>query len=263
MRQGFTLLWMGWQWDVPEGRMRMEIPIATDNGQPITGWCAATSFPAPTRRRALDRRPRAPGRIPVVDPDERRTSAAACARCRPIRRARSSRAHAGASPAPARSRSIGGFEPGRIYDVVYRARDPRVVGVGLAGTRDLVSFFKHATAAAGQSDARASRRAIGWGVSQTGRFLRHFVYQGFNEDERGAQRLRRRVRSGRRRRPRLVQPPLRPAVARSAAALQHPVSRWTCSRSPTPTRPIRRPASPTACWRGRRAATPCRSSSTC
>src|SRR5215471_10477814 len=39
MRQGFTLLWMGWQWDVPEraGVMRMQMPIATDNGQRITG----------------------------------------------------------------------------------------------------------------------------------------------------------------------------------------------------------------------------------
>jgi len=39
MRQGFTLLWMGWQWDVPvrPGVMRMEMPIATDNGKPITG----------------------------------------------------------------------------------------------------------------------------------------------------------------------------------------------------------------------------------
>src|SRR5436189_3907893 len=39
MRQGFTLLWMGWQWDVPErpGTMRMEMPIATDNGKRITG----------------------------------------------------------------------------------------------------------------------------------------------------------------------------------------------------------------------------------
>jgi hypothetical protein len=39
MRQGFTLLWMGWQWDVPErpGTMRMEMPIATENGKPITG----------------------------------------------------------------------------------------------------------------------------------------------------------------------------------------------------------------------------------
>ena len=39
----------------------------------------------------------------------------------------------------------GGFEPGRIYDVVYRTADPRVLGCGLAGTRDLVSFFKHDT----------------------------------------------------------------------------------------------------------------------
>src|SRR5262249_13272471 len=39
MTQGFTLLWMGWQWDVPErpGVMRMVMPIATDTGKPITG----------------------------------------------------------------------------------------------------------------------------------------------------------------------------------------------------------------------------------
>ena len=67
------------------------------------------------------------------------------------------RAARGASPAPAPSRSTAASRPGRIYDVVYRARDPRVVGVGLAGTRDLVSFFKHATAAAGQSDAGPPR----------------------------------------------------------------------------------------------------------
>jgi len=38
----------------------------------------------------------------------------------------------------------GGFELGRIYDVVYRARDPRVLGCGRAGTRDLIGFLKHA-----------------------------------------------------------------------------------------------------------------------
>src|SRR4029450_434987 len=80
----------------------------------------------------------------------------------------------------------GGFEAGRIYDVIYRARDPRVVGVGVAGTRALISFFKHADAAGG-NPMPGIRLAIGWGVSQTGRFLRHFVYQGFNEDERGRQ----------------------------------------------------------------------------
>src|SRR5579871_5597605 len=37
MTQGYSLLWMGWQWDVPDGRMRMAMPIATDHGAPITG----------------------------------------------------------------------------------------------------------------------------------------------------------------------------------------------------------------------------------
>jgi hypothetical protein len=52
MRQGFTLLWMGWQWDVPAGRMRMDIPIATDG--PSRDGCAATSsrVPMPPRHRS-------------------------------------------------------------------------------------------------------------------------------------------------------------------------------------------------------------------
>jgi len=77
----------------------------------------------------------------------------------------------------------GGFELGRIYDVVYKARDPRVVGCGLAGTRDLISFLK--TEQGEANPLRGIRVAYGWGVSQSGRFLRHFLYEGFNEDERG------------------------------------------------------------------------------
>ena len=77
----------------------------------------------------------------------------------------------------------GGFEPGRIYDVVYRSADPRIVGCGLAGTRDLVSFLKYESS--GENPAPGLRAAIGWGVSQSGRFLRHFLYQGFNQDEQG------------------------------------------------------------------------------
>src|SRR5579864_9048978 len=37
MTQGYSLLWMGWQWDVPDGQMRMDMPIATDHGTTITG----------------------------------------------------------------------------------------------------------------------------------------------------------------------------------------------------------------------------------
>jgi hypothetical protein len=181
MTQGYTLLWMGWQWDVPEGRMRMQIPIATDQGQPITGLVRGNFIPGAHLTTALiaDR-----GHVPypVVDPGSRQH--VLYVRTRP------------SDPPQMISRETwrfasansvtleGGFQAGRIYDVVYLARDPRVIGVALAGTRDIVSFFKHATTAQG-NPSPGIRYAIGWGVSQTGRFLRHFVYEGFNADAQG------------------------------------------------------------------------------
>ncbi len=181
MQHGFTLLWMGWQWDVPAGRMRMAIPIATDRGRPITGLVRGNFIPGAnaTSASVADRGHDA---YPVVDPDSPahvmyvRTLPADAPTVVPRTRWRFS--------GPGMVTLDGGFEAGRIYDVVYRARDPRVVGVGLAGTRDVISFFKHAPAAAG-NPTPGIRHAIGWGVSQTGRFLRHFVYEGFNADEQG------------------------------------------------------------------------------
>jgi hypothetical protein len=181
MRQGFTLLWMGWQWDVPAGRMRMAIPVATDEGRPITGLVRGNFIPGANATVAAiaDRNHEA---YPVVDPASPdhvlyvRTSPADPPQMVPRGTWRFS--------GPGTITLDSGFTAGRIYDVVYRARDPRVIGVGLAGTRDLVSFFKHATTEEG-NPMPGLRAAIGWGVSQTGRFLRHFVYEGFNEDERG------------------------------------------------------------------------------
>ena len=181
MQQGFSLLWMGWQWDVPEGRMRMAIPIAADNGRPITGWVRGNFIPGANATTASvgDRGHLA---YPVVDPEspEHRMIMRTLPTDAPREIARSTWRFTG----PGTVALDRGFEAGLIYDVIYRARDPRVVGVGLAGTRDIVSFFKHATAAGG-NPLPGIRLAMGWGVSQTGRFLRHFVYQGFNEDERG------------------------------------------------------------------------------
>ena len=181
MQQGFTLLWMGWQWDVPEGRMRMAMPIATDNGRTITGWVRGNFIPGANATSALIA-DRGHQPYPVVDPTsaEHRLLVRTLPTDTPREIARATWRFTG----PATITLDRGFEPGLIYDVVYRARDPRVVGTGLAGTRDIVSFFKHATAAEGNPSAGITH-AIGWGVSQTGRFLRHFVYQGFNEDERG------------------------------------------------------------------------------
>jgi hypothetical protein len=73
-----------------------------------------------------------------------------------------------------------GFAPGKIYEMVYRSEDPRVVGLGLAAIRDVISYAKYNPDAVFPVD-----EGLAVGVSQTGRFLRHFLYQGFNTDERG------------------------------------------------------------------------------
>ncbi|MEZ5417568.1 MAG: alpha/beta hydrolase domain-containing protein [Vicinamibacterales bacterium] len=181
MAQGFTFAWMGWQWDVPAGRMRMAIPIATDEGRPITGLVRGNFIPGANATTALIA-DRGHEPYPVVDPGS--PAHTLYVRTLPddppqvVPRAR------WRFTGPGTIAMDGGFEAGRIYDVVYRARDPRVIGVGLAGTRDLVSFLKYGSASQ-DSPAPGLGHAIGWGVSQTGRFLRHFVYEGFNEDEQG------------------------------------------------------------------------------
>ena len=185
MRQGFTLLWMGWQWDVPAGRMRMEIPIATDNGAADHRLGARQLHSRRrTRRRALGRRPR-PRAYPVVDPDERRARAATCARCRPIRR-RWCRAQRVAVHRPRHGHARRRLRGRAASTTSSIARAIRAWSASASPARAISSASSSTPrAAAGQSDARASALAIGWGVSQTGRFLRHFVYEGFNEDERG------------------------------------------------------------------------------
>ena len=74
-----------------------------------------------------------------------------------------------------------GFVPGQIYEVVYTAQEPAVVGTGLAAVRDFADYCKHDA-----NSVAAASRVYGFGISQTGRFLRHFVYQGFNASETGA-----------------------------------------------------------------------------
>ena len=76
----------------------------------------------------------------------------------------------------------GGFTPGRIYELVYTAKDPAVVGVGLAAVRDFLSYLKYDPQA-----AAPVKRVYAVGISQSGRFLRHFLYQDFNADEKGRQ----------------------------------------------------------------------------
>src|SRR6266581_3120516 len=84
----------------------------------------------------------------------------------------------------------GGFNPAKLYQVVYTAKDPYVLGVGFAAWRDVGSFFKYASADdVGTPNPVAG--SISWsiarGVSQSGNYLRGWLHLGFNQDEAGRQ----------------------------------------------------------------------------
>ncbi len=79
-----------------------------------------------------------------------------------------------------------GFRPGWLYDLVYTAKNPRVTGLGLAALRDCVSFFRYATddrVGTANPLAGAVEQAYIFGISQSGRLIYHYIYEGFNTDE--------------------------------------------------------------------------------
>ena len=172
MRRGFTVIAVGWEFDLPaEGEMlRIRVP----NAEGVTGIVRTlieVDKRAPTYRLAED--------VPAYPPaDPQGVDSVLTVRD----------ALSGAAQTIARSQwrlsrdevSLeGGFEPGRVYEVTYRAANPPIAGLGLAAVRDIASWAKHA------SDAAAPAKYVyAHGQSQTGRFMREFLYLGFNADER-------------------------------------------------------------------------------
>ena len=80
----------------------------------------------------------------------------------------------------------GGYNPAKLYQVVYTGKDPYVLGIGFAAWRDVASFFKYADKDdAGTANPLAGRitRSITRGRSQSGNYLRGWVHLGFNQDE--------------------------------------------------------------------------------
>jgi hypothetical protein len=89
------------------------------------------------------------------------------------------------TPDPTRLCVKGGFDPTKLYELVYTAKDPLVLGIGLAATRDIVSFFRHAAADASGTPnpiASAVSHAVSLGDSQSGNFIKTFIHLGFNQD---------------------------------------------------------------------------------
>jgi Alpha/beta hydrolase domain len=85
------------------------------------------------------------------------------------------------------TRPAGAATAGSVVELIYTATDPRVMGLGFAAVRDVTAFLKHAQGPGNPLADLPRRRAIGFGISQSGRALRDFLYQGFNADEAGGQ----------------------------------------------------------------------------
>ena len=81
----------------------------------------------------------------------------------------------------------GGFKPGMLYELIYEARNPILAGAGMAAIRDMVSAIRFGDAAdqLAQLGLPEIDNTVAWGNSQSGRLLRQFMYDGFNEDLNG------------------------------------------------------------------------------
>ena len=195
MNEGYTVVWSGWQGDMlpGENRMRLQAPVA----EGVTGinrdefifyhnynpFVATLSYPAAS----LDKNKatltvRARETDPRITPDDLHWEFFDAPR-------------AGIAPYTDQQIVIHrpkSFDAAAIYEFIYEARDPIIMGLAFASVRDLISFLRNNTEDAdGNTNpllvdgAPAIDYAYGHGISQSGRFVRDFLYQGFNEDEQG------------------------------------------------------------------------------
>ena len=201
---GEAVLWSGWQGDIPlvtdgSDREGIEVPVARNpDGSPVTSPVWDRIMAATGNTQSL---PGAVGRAPATldtakarlisevseTPEGAKTGVIAIpstdwafADCRTT--------PFPGTPDPTRICLKKGFDPALLYEVVYTAKDPFVLGVGMAATRDIVSFFRYTE----KDDAGTANplfgaipHVIGMGDSQSGRFGKNFLNLGFNEDESG------------------------------------------------------------------------------
>jgi len=196
LRRGFTVVSLGWQWDAPGAdALRFFAPVAADHGKTITGLLRGDLMPS----RVMPEIPLGhliTGRMggteyPVYAPEDSRNVLTVRdsrdAKRTLIPRTQWQFAHLVNGKLTPSERWIhlnGGFQPGKIYEYVYVVANPVVAGGSFAAIRDFASYAKHDPNA-----IAPAKRVIGQGISQDGRFLRDFLYEGFNADEEGRMAL--------------------------------------------------------------------------
>lgn len=196
LENGYTFAAIGWQWDAPsKDALHLFAPIAKDHGKVIQGLLRGDLMPY----KVMSEIPLGhliTGHIggteyPVSNPHDPRNILTV----RDSRDAKRTVIPASAwqfahfvdgklTPSDRYIHLNTGFQPGKIYEYVYVVENPVVAGLGFAAVRDFAAYAKHS------KDAIAPTvRVYGEGISQNGRFLRDFLYQGFNADEQGRMAL--------------------------------------------------------------------------
>ena len=191
LRAGYSVLSVAIQWDVPDSpeRMRAYFPEAMRDGQRITGPAFVQWWGnAPTNVHLLSDAGHAP--YPTADVDDPHATLTvrdhqdAPARRIPREAWQFARLANGQPLSDARYCYLAkGFQPGKVYELTYTAEGAPLIGLGFAAYRDAASFFKQASAEDGNPLAGRVRYAYGSGQSMNGRWLREYLYWGFNRDE--------------------------------------------------------------------------------
>jgi hypothetical protein len=199
MRHGFTIVWSGWDGELLPGgdRLRLMAPVARTGNEPITGKVRCEFIPSPGTKRMVvnwanhgSYRPTEKGEREATLTIRPRQSAARVAvpRDQWTLHVTDVSSDSATQLPNVEVEMPGGMHAGSIYELIYEAADPLVMGVGFTSVRDLIAAIK---AGSGEGNPLVKegrpfiRRAHGFGVSQSGRFLREFLYSGFNEDEHG------------------------------------------------------------------------------
>ena len=190
-RNGWSIAWCGWQWDVPRSgaRMGLDAPRVVDAaGLPVVDWLQlrfqlneGTDVVALTDQHVGQIGEHTPVRTVNTGDAEARLLVRDELWDEPVELSRDQWCF----PDSTHVELEGGFEPGRLYDLVYRSDLCMVVGVGLLAVRDLGGFLRSDSASNPASGAVDHLFAMG--QSQCGRFLRTFLHLGINLDERGEQ----------------------------------------------------------------------------
>ena len=204
LERGYVLLYSAWQGDVPKStpaRLTVTVPVARNkDGSSITGsyrteLVPAAAVPSMTLPSGVFNGTMIPYEPASLDNTQagysltRRINETDARQTVPAGDWKFASCDAAANPFPGTPAATsvclkGGFDPQYLYELVYVAKDPKVMGVGLAALRDTVSFFRAKAADAdGKANPLAGRitHTIGQGTSQSGNAMKTFLHLGFNQ----------------------------------------------------------------------------------